>query len=136
MLWGADGKWSGCGSLADERIPGIFTVFASLEMHREAAFQAPACWGLKKFVCVCVVWGIFFLVVFFFFFFSFLFKSPVFEVSLVNSTRSRQACSLRGREGQGCWREASFKWVVKDFLRILESRWPCWAVLGRSCYVC
>lgn len=58
MLWGADGKWSGCRSLADERIPGIFTVFASLETHREAALQAPACWGLKKFVCV---WCGFFL---------------------------------------------------------------------------
>jgi len=62
MLWGADGKWSGCSSLSDERILGIFTVFASLETHHEAAFQAPACWGLKKFVCACVV--VFFIVFF------------------------------------------------------------------------
>lgn len=55
MLWGADGKRPGCGRLADERIPGIFTVFASLETHHEAAFQAPACWGLKKFVLVWVL---------------------------------------------------------------------------------
>lgn len=72
MLWGADGKWSGCGSLSDERIPGIFTVFASLETHHEAAFQAPACWGLKKFVHV---WGLLFFC--FFFFFSFFFLSSL-----------------------------------------------------------
>jgi len=65
MLRGADGKWSGCSSLSDERIPGIFTVFASLEAHHEAAFQAPACWGLEIFVRV---WWF----VFFFSFFLFL----------------------------------------------------------------
>lgn len=64
MLWGADGKWSGCGSLSDERILGIFTVFASLETHHEAAFQAPACWSLKK--SVLCVWLLFFLFCFFF----------------------------------------------------------------------
>lgn len=80
MLWGADGKWPGCGRLAAERIPGIFTVFASLETHHEAAFQAPACWGLKKFVLVwvlCAWWCCFpphLLIPF-----SFLFKSPGFE---------------------------------------------------------
>lgn len=41
--------------------------------------------------------GLFFLFVCLCFYFSFLFKSPVFEVSLVNSTRSRQACSLLGK---------------------------------------
>lgn len=84
MLWGADGKWSGCGRLSDERIPGIFTVFASLETHHEAAFQAPACWGLKKFVLVWVL-----CVCYFFSFpFSFLFKSPGFEVLFINSIRA------------------------------------------------
>lgn len=41
---------------------------------------------------MCVVWFVSF------FYLSFLFKSPVFEVSLVNSTRSRQAGSLAGKE--------------------------------------
>lgn len=98
MLWGADGKWSGCGSLSDERILGIFTVFASLETHHEAAFQAPACWSLKK--SVCVLFFVFFL--FFFFFFPlFLLKSPVFEVLLINSSRP---------QAQQSWRGASSRW--------------------------
>lgn len=109
MLWGTDGKWSGCGNLADERIPGIFTVFASLEAHHEAALQAPACWGLKKFVRVWVCGFGFFL--------SLLISLQVTCFCSVAHKEDREPAGPEfGREGEGsvCWRGASSKWVVKD----------------------
>lgn len=129
MLWGADGKWSGCGSLADERIPGMFTVFASLEVHREAALQAPACWGLKKFVCVRVCGFVFLL--------SLLISLRVTCFCSVACKEDQEpAGSELGREGEDsvCWRGASSKWVVKDFLRELWSGLAGW-LLGRSCFM-